>query len=95
MIAVADEAQKVQTFLGSSSGDVLFDPQWEVAHRYGTRLLPETYLVVEGQVVKKWEGAQDWNDPALRQEIESALRDVGAQVADAGSGAAGDPDPES
>jgi thioredoxin-like negative regulator of GroEL len=52
---------------------VLYDPKWEVAKRYGTDKLPETYLVVRGTVVKKFVGQTDWNDPALRAQITSYL----------------------
>lgn len=52
MIAVDDEAEKVKPFLGSLAPMALYDPSWEVANRYGTRKLPETYLVVDGQVVE-------------------------------------------
>ena len=71
MVAVSDSNDKVRSFLGS--GAVLFDPQWEVANRYGTEKLPETYLVVNGLVVRKFVGMTDWDDPALRREIESKL----------------------
>ena len=60
---------------------MLYDPNWDVAHRYGTHQLPETYLVVHGKVVEKWEGAQDWDDPELRGRLDAALREVGAAVA--------------
>ncbi len=70
MVAVEDSGPRVQAFLGSRRADmVLFDPRWDVAHRYGTRQLPETYLVVGGQVVRKFIGATDWDDPAVRREI--------------------------
>jgi hypothetical protein len=46
-----------------------------VANRYGTDKLPETYLVIRGQVVRKWVGATDWDDPALRAEIAARLKD--------------------
>lgn len=52
MIAVENEAQDVDSFLGSLAPMALFDPTWEVAHRYGTRKLPETYLVVNGEVLE-------------------------------------------
>jgi len=81
MVAVEDDVDKVRTFLGGDAEGVLYDSTWEVAHRYGTRQLPETYLVVRGQVQQKWEGAQDWNDPELRQRVSQALAEVGVQVA--------------
>ena len=48
-------------------------PGSEVAHRYGTRKLPETYLVVGGRVVEKWIGAQNWDDPEIRGAIAERL----------------------
>ncbi|HEY0514193.1 MAG TPA: TlpA disulfide reductase family protein [Thermoanaerobaculia bacterium] len=78
MVAVADSSDKVQTFLGPGSEMVLFDPNWKVANRYGTDKLPETYLVVHGQVVRKFEGMTDWDDPTLRTELTAFLRGKGA-----------------
>ena len=78
MVAVSDSNDKVRSFLGSGSEGVLFDPQWEVAKRYGTRKLPETYLVVNGQVVRKFVGMTNWDDPSLRKEIESRLQTSGS-----------------
>ena len=73
MVAVSDSNDKVRSFLGAGAGEVLFDPQWEVANRYGTDKLPETYLVIDGKVVRKFVGMTDWDDPGLRREIESKL----------------------
>ena len=69
MVAVADSAEKVEPFVGGGAEMVLYDANWDVAKRYGTSKLPETYLVVRGTVVKKWIGATDWNDPAVRRVI--------------------------
>lgn len=74
MVSVADDMERVESFVGDRLSSVLYDPQWEVAHRYGTRKLPETYLVVRGEVVERWIGAQDWNDPEIRETILEAIR---------------------
>jgi thiol-disulfide isomerase/thioredoxin len=74
MVAVADSSDRVQTFLGPGSPMVLFDPNWKVANRYGTDKLPETYLVVRGQVVRKFIGMTDWDDPSLRAELAARLQ---------------------
>ncbi|HEV8579738.1 MAG TPA: TlpA disulfide reductase family protein [Thermoanaerobaculia bacterium] len=74
MVAVSDSSEKVRTFLGSGADMVLFDPQWEVANRYGTDKLPETYLVVNGSVVRKFVGMTNWDDPKLRAELTAQLR---------------------
>jgi thiol-disulfide isomerase/thioredoxin len=78
MVAVSDSKDKVRTFLGSGSEGVLFDPQWEVANRYGTDKLPETYLVVNRKVVRKFVGMTDWDDPVLRKEIVSRMPGSGS-----------------
>ena len=84
MVAVQDDIEKVETFLGSDAAFVLYDHDWDVAHRYGTRKLPETYLVVDGQVVKRWEGAQDWDQEKIRQRLREALGEVNPQERDHG-----------
>lgn len=73
MVAVDDDMERVASFVGDRGGSVLYDPSWEVAHRYGTRKLPETYLVVHGKVEERWIGAQDWNDPEIRERILEAV----------------------
>jgi thiol-disulfide isomerase/thioredoxin len=73
MVAVDDSTNKVTTFLGPGWDMVLFDPNWDVAKRYGTSKLPETYLVVRGQVVDKFVGATDWDDPEIREKLTSHL----------------------
>jgi cytochrome c biogenesis protein CcmG, thiol:disulfide interchange protein DsbE len=69
MIAVADRKEKVDRFLGTAAAMALYDPHWEVAHRYGTNQLPETYLVVRGKVVQKFVGATDWDNPDVRRRL--------------------------
>ena len=81
MVAVSDSSDKVRSFLGPGADMVLFDPQWEVANRYGTDKLPETYLVVDGKVVRKFVGTTNWDDPALRGELTARLRSRGRAAA--------------
>lgn len=84
MVSVADDMQRVETFAGDRLSSVLYDPSWEVAHRYGTRKLPETYLVVRGTVVERWIGAQNWSDPKIRQRILDAIQGLREQTASGG-----------
>jgi len=87
MVAVEDQVPRVQAFLGSRRADmVLFDPRWDVAHRYGTSQLPETYLVVSGRVVRKFVGVTNWDDPAVRREITRRLSGGTSDRADAAPG---------
>jgi thiol-disulfide isomerase/thioredoxin len=73
-IAVADSPDRVRKFLRGNDQDLLFDPQWDVAHRYGTRQLPESYVIVGGKVVQKFEGVANWDAPELRARL-TAWRD--------------------
>ena len=78
MIAVDDEIEKVRPFVGDRSFAVLYDPEWNIAHRYGTRKLPETYLVVNGKVLNDYKkiGATDWDDPKIRAELTAVIEAV-------------------
>lgn len=98
MIAVSDGVETVETFVGDRAAMMLYDPTWDVAHRYGTRQLPETYLVIDGRVVDKWVGAVDWDRRDVRARLEAALAGQGREAgemaaagagATAGAGAAG------
>ena len=76
MIAVQDEVAKVKTFLGSRTGESLFDHDWRVTHSYGTEKVPETHLVVGGELVESFIGATNWDAPETRERIAEALAEV-------------------
>jgi thiol-disulfide isomerase/thioredoxin len=68
-IAVVDSPDRVRAFLKGNDEDVLFDGNWNIAHRFGTEQIPETYIIVRGKVVKKFDGVANWDDPALRAQL--------------------------
>jgi thiol-disulfide isomerase/thioredoxin len=74
LVAVADQPAKAERFLGDSPFPLRFDPNWEVAHRFGTRKLPETHLLVGNEVVESFIGETNWNDPQVRARVEKHLR---------------------
>jgi len=50
------------------------DPEWDIAARYGTFQLPETYIInSSGRVVQKVIAAQDWMDPAFVESVKKLL----------------------
>ncbi len=50
------------------------DPQWEIAAKYGTFQLPETYIInSSGKVVQKVIAAQNWMDPAFVESVKKLL----------------------
>lgn len=75
MVAVQDDAEKVQSFLGSRAQAALYDPDWDVAHRFETFKLPETHLLIGNEVVDKYIGAQAWNSPEIRRRLEAKIRE--------------------
>jgi thiol-disulfide isomerase/thioredoxin len=80
MVAVQDTTEKVQSFLGPSADMALYDPKGDVANRYGTQKLPESYIVVGGNVVEKFEGMNDWDSPQVRERLRSLLAATGPRA---------------
>lgn len=69
LIAVADDPAAARAFIPDGR-PILFDPSWDVAHRFGTDALPETHVVVSGEVVDTFVGATDWSDPEVRARVQ-------------------------
>jgi thiol-disulfide isomerase/thioredoxin len=85
MVAVEDSRDRVSAFMGPSGAQsVLYDQRWDVAHRYGSEKLPETYLLVNGQVVRKFVGQTDWDDRGVRADLNSHLSSAAPRSADRG-----------
>ncbi|HEY0781991.1 MAG TPA: TlpA disulfide reductase family protein, partial [Thermoanaerobaculia bacterium] len=72
-VAVADNKERVGPFLGAGAEMALYDPKWDVAHRYGTRQLPESYVLVDGKVVQKFDGPANWDDKAVRDKLRERI----------------------
>jgi len=54
--------------------EVLADPDGEMAVKYGTRKLPETYIVGrEHRLIRKVIDQQNWNSPAFKEFIEKQI----------------------
>jgi thiol-disulfide isomerase/thioredoxin len=70
LVAVADDPAVAARFVGPTDLPLLYDPSWEVAHRFGTLQLPETHIVVGGRIVDSFIGATDWSDPAVRARVQ-------------------------
>ena len=64
-----------------SSMTVLWDPTADTAKRYGTELIPETFIIdQDGRVVARFVGAYDWTRPEVKQLIESLIRREATRV---------------
>jgi len=75
MVAVEDDVSKVDSFLGNHAATALYDPNWDVAHRFKTYKLPETYLLVGNTVVEKFVGGQDWDAERIRARLREKIRE--------------------
>ena len=71
LVAVADRPDSAKALLAGTRMTTLFDPAWDVTHRFGTMQLPESYLIVDGKVRDKFIGATDWSDAAVRRRLEA------------------------
>ncbi len=75
---VGDMNGFMQQFLPGerSSMTVLWDSQGETARRYGTELIPETYIIDRnGTIIARFVNAYDWTRPEVKVLIESLIRD--------------------
>ena len=73
-VAVDDTVSQVQSFMGEDrAAAVLYDPEWAIARKFGTTKLPETHLVVDGEVVDTFVGATDWGDESVRSRLRARL----------------------
>jgi cytochrome c biogenesis protein CcmG, thiol:disulfide interchange protein DsbE len=69
-VAVGDEPEAARRFLAAEDQRLLFDPAWEVAHRFRTDKLPETHLVIDGEIVRSFVGATPWGDAEVAREVQ-------------------------
>jgi thiol-disulfide isomerase/thioredoxin len=69
-IAVGDDPEAARRFVRDPDQAIFFDPGWQVANRFGTERLPESHLVVGGEVVDTFVGETNWSDAAVRRRIQ-------------------------
>lgn len=80
-ISIDSEPEKISPFLveqGITPDDfvIAHDADGELSARYGSRLIPETWIVdPDGQVIGRVQGALDWNQPDILSLFEVLLRD--------------------
>lgn len=60
--------------------DLAIDPRGEEAGSlrlaFGTRKLPETYVIIDGQVVARFVNERDWMDPAMVEYFQRLLESL-------------------
>ncbi|QED26433.1 TlpA family protein disulfide reductase [Microvenator marinus] len=83
MVAISHD-QKLEDMTGfmnqflpgeRSAMTLLWDPEVGTAPRYGTELIPETYIIDrQGRIVARFVSAYDWTRPEVKQLIEALIR---------------------
>ncbi len=74
-VSVDKNDQKYRSFLKRIpvSFETVRDPNADVSAQYGTYRYPETYVIKDGKVLKKFIGGEDWTDPSMTQYVKGLL----------------------
>jgi cytochrome c biogenesis protein CcmG/thiol:disulfide interchange protein DsbE len=74
-ISIDKNPQKYKAFLDKIpvSFATARDPNADISSEYGTFQLPETYLIKNGRVVRKFANAENWTTEDITQYVQSLL----------------------
>ncbi len=67
--------QKYRAFLNKIpvSFQTAWDPKSDISAEYGTFQMPETYIIKNGRILRKFAQAEDWTSDDMTQYIQSLL----------------------
>ena len=74
-VSVDKNQQKYRNFLDHVhvSFDTARDPSANVSAEYGTFQYPESYIIKDGRVARKFPNAEDWLSDDIKQYVQSLL----------------------
>jgi peroxiredoxin len=74
-VSVDKNAQKYRNFLDHIhvSFDTVRDPSANLSAQYGTFQYPESYIIKDGRVVRKYANAENWLSDDMKQYVQSLL----------------------
>jgi cytochrome c biogenesis protein CcmG, thiol:disulfide interchange protein DsbE len=74
-VSIDKNAQKYQRFLDRIhvSFGTARDPGADISSEYGTFQYPESYIIKDGRIVRKFDNAADWTSDDITQYVESLL----------------------
>jgi cytochrome c biogenesis protein CcmG, thiol:disulfide interchange protein DsbE len=74
-VSIDKNKRKYQTFLDRIhvSFQTSWDPAADVSARYGTYQYPETYIIKDGLVMRKYANAEDWLSDDMTRYLRSLL----------------------
>ena len=74
-VSIDKNEQKYKAFLNKVHVDfaTVRDPNADVSTRYGTFIFPETYIIKDGRIQRKFANAENWVSDDMTQYVESLL----------------------
>lgn len=74
-VSIDKNPQKYRAFLDRIhvSFDTARDPSQDLSAKYGTYLFPESYIIKDGQIMRKFGNAADWTRDDITQYVEGLL----------------------
>ena len=74
-VSIDKNPQKYQSFLSKIpvTFQTMRDPQADVSSEYGTYQIPETYIIKDGIVMRKFPEGENWLSDDLTQYVQSLL----------------------
>jgi cytochrome c biogenesis protein CcmG, thiol:disulfide interchange protein DsbE len=74
-VSMDKNAQKYRTFLNRFhlSFQTARDPKWDVGAAYGTFQIPESYVIKDGRVLRKFPNSEDWTSDDITQYVQALL----------------------
>ncbi len=74
-ISTDKHQEKYRMFLNRvhASFQTAWDPKSDISSEYGTYQIPETYIIKDGRVLRKFAAAEDWTSDDMTQYLQSLL----------------------
>jgi cytochrome c biogenesis protein CcmG/thiol:disulfide interchange protein DsbE len=74
-VSIDKNAQKYRNFLDRIhvSFDTARDPSGDIPSEYGTFMYPESYIIKDGRIARKFNNAADWTSDDITQYVQSLL----------------------
>jgi peroxiredoxin len=76
-VSIDQDQQAYDNFLVKYRVDfpTIRDPSAAVMHRFGTRQIPESYVIgPHGHILRKYVSSQDWTTPAIVDTLQAILK---------------------
>lgn len=74
-VSIDKNPQKYKAFLKRFhvSFETALDPNADVSSEYGTFQVPESYIIKDGRVLRKFGNAENWASDDMTQYVQSLL----------------------